>query len=371
MNLALVISSLSAGGAERVMSELANCWAARGESITLVTLDSAESDGYALLPSVRRVALGLRTDSYGVRAALVSNYRRIRALRSALLASGAQTVVSFEAHTSVLVLLATSWSRLRRVVSERVNPTEHYIGTTWSILRRLTYPLADVLVVQTKVAVPWAESIMLGRQVEVISNPVRDMRDYMQDREAVRSHTIVAVGRLARQKGFDLLLQAFARIADTRPSWDLVIIGEGEERAPLERLATSLRIDQRVKLPGWRPEPAEVLKTAGLFVMSSRYEGFPNALIEAMACGVPVVSTMWAGAAEIITDGVDGLLSRKDPEHLAAVMRRAIDDAGLREQLGRNALLVTERYRLGSVIEQWDAVIAAPCEQTADLKSCS
>ena len=372
MNVALVISSLSSGGAERVMSELANCWAARGDIVTLVTIDGWQSDSYALHPRVRRVALGLMGESGGTVAALVSNCRRMGALRLALLAAGAPAVLSFEGRTSALVLLATSWMRLRRIVSERINPGEHSIGTLWSILRRLAYPLADVLVVQTKVAVPWAQAIMLGnRRVRVISNPVRDMREFTGNGERLRPHTIIAIGRLAHQKGFDLLLRAFACIAEAAPSWKLVILGEGEERAALDKLARSLGIADRVELPGWHREPGEVLKTAGLFVMSSRYEGFPNALVEAMACGTPVISTMWAGAKEIITDGIDGLLAPNDCEHLAATMRRAIDDVDLRNRLGRNARAVTERYRLSSVIKQWDTVLAPPCERLANLKSCS
>jgi GalNAc-alpha-(1->4)-GalNAc-alpha-(1->3)-diNAcBac-PP-undecaprenol alpha-1,4-N-acetyl-D-galactosaminyltransferase len=372
MNIALVISSLSCGGAERVMSELANGWVARGDTVTLVTLDTWEHDSYALHPRLRRVALGVREDSCGALAAVVNNLRRIRLLRHALLATGAPAVLSFEGRTSALVLLATVGTPLRRIVSERVNPSEHSIGTLWAILRRLSYPMADVLVVQTRVGLPWAKTIMLGsRRVQVISNPVREIRGFVRSGPDGGSHTIVAVGRLVHQKGFDLLLRAFACIAEAVPTWKLVIIGEGEERGALEKLAGSLGISNRIDMPGWHHDPVEVLRTAGLFVMSSRFEGFPNALVEAMACGIPVVSTAWAGATEIITDGTDGLLVPHDHSRLAAAMRRVIDDVALRRRLGRNALAVLERYRLGSVIEQWDAILAPPCERLASLKSCS
>jgi GalNAc-alpha-(1->4)-GalNAc-alpha-(1->3)-diNAcBac-PP-undecaprenol alpha-1,4-N-acetyl-D-galactosaminyltransferase len=372
MNVALVISSLSSGGAERVMSELASGWAARGDTVTLITVDGWESDSYALHPRVRRVVLGMLGESRGLRGAVANNYKRAKALRLALITAGAPVVLSFEARTSALVLLATAGTGLRRVVSERVNPSEHGIGLLWSVLRRFSYPFADALVVQTNVAVPWAQSVMLGRaRVHVISNPIRDMRAFTAESERDRSHTVVGVGRLVPQKGFELLLRAFARISDDFPSWKLVIVGEGHDRRALEALAVSLGLASRVALPGWLGEPGQVLKAAGLFVMASYYEGFPNALVEAMACGVPVVSTDWAGATEIVTDGIDGLVVSKDCENLAAAMRRMLADAALRTRLGQNALAVNERYRLASVIGRWDTVLAAPCEQLTTLKSCS
>lgn len=369
MSLALVISSLSSGGAERVMSELANFWAARGETVTLVTLDGWATDSYILHPHVRRVALGLMSDSGGGWAALRSNYRRVAALRTALLASRAPVVLSFEARTNVLVILATAGTRLRRVVSERINPSEHAIGRVWTVLRRITYPIADALVVQTRVALPWATAIMLGRRrAHVIPNPLRDMQAFRNVGPDASSHTIVAIGRLAHQKGFDILLRAFALIAKASRPWKLTIIGEGGERGPLEALASSLGIADRVALPGWHSEPGEALKTAGLFVMSSRYEGFPNALLEAMACGVPVVSAAWAGSAEIITNDVDGWVVPGDVEHISAAMQRLIDEANTRARLGRNALAVVDRYRLNSVVKQWDALLAAPCRRLVSLK---
>ncbi len=373
MKLALVISSLSSGGAERVMSQLANHWAGRGDTVTLITLDAWSSDSYALHKRVRRVALGMVADSNGGGwTAIRSNGRRIAALRSALLAADAPVVLSFEGRTNVLVLLATLWTRMRCVVSERVNPSEHSIGTMWASLRRLTYPFADALVVQTTVAVAWARSIMLGpRRVHVIANPVRDMRAFVGDDAGKRLPTIVAVGRLAHQKGFDVLLRAFAQVAEAAPSWNVVIVGEGPERALLERLAKSLGIADRADLSGWHPEPGEVLRTAGLFVMPSRYEGFPNALIEAMACGAPVISTKWAGADEILTHEVDGLLVPGTTEHLAGAIRRAIEDSGVRSRLGRNARAVTDRYRLAAIIEKWDSVLTDSGQPLCPLRSCS
>lgn len=373
MNLGLVISSLSSGGAERVMSQLANYWTERGETVTLITIDSCDSDRYALDPRIRRVALGMMSDSRRFAAAILNNYRRIVVLRKALIATGATVVLSFEDRTNVLVLLATAWIPLRRVISERIDPNQHRIGKTWNFLRRLTYPLADALVVQTAVLLPWARAVTLGkRQVEVIANPVRNMDAFVREDAERLQHTIVAVGRLTPQKGFDILLTAFAQIADEFESWKLVILGEGPDRGVLAELAQVLAIADRVALPGWLSEPGEVLMRASLFIMSSRYEGFPNALLEAMACGLSVISTNWAGSEELVTDGFDGLLVPVgSPAQLAAAMRRLISDGDMRDRMGWNARAVCKRYELSSVMQRWDAVLATPCQLLPALRSHS
>ena len=351
-----MISLLEAGGAERVMSELANAMAARGDEITLVTLAGAGGDRYRLDPRVKRVALELRSDSNSIVRAIASNYRRIRALRAAIRASGAAAVLVFEERANVLVILATMGLGVRRVISERVDPRSHAIGAAWRALRRLAYPLADALVVQTQALERWARGAMLGRRVEVIPNPLRALP---RCDEATRTHTIVAVGRLVQQKGHHVLLRAFARVSHEAPAWNLVILGEGEERAALEQLARDLGIAERVSFRGWVAEPADVLCTAGVYAMPSRYEGFPNALLDAMACGLPAVCTAWAGAGEMITHEVDGLLVPVDDvEALAAALRRLVHDPALRERLGKSALAVRERFSMPAVLRQWDRVLA-------------
>jgi glycosyltransferase involved in cell wall biosynthesis len=343
------------------MAQLANHWAARGDQVTLVTLDTCASDWFELNPRVKRVALGVMTHSGAIGRAIVNNLVRLWVLRRALVATGASVVVSFEECTNVLVLLATAWAHLPLVICERNDPRQHPIGRAWTILRRLTYPFADALVVQTRGLLPWAEKVMRGRRhIEAIPNPVRDMHTYASGGARVTRRVIVAVGRLAPQKGYDTLLRAYASVAAVHASWHLVILGEGPLRGELTLLAESLGIADRVELRGWVPEPGEVLAAADVFVMASLYEGFPNALLEAMACGLPVISTHSLAAEEIITDGDDGLLTPVgDAAALAAAMTRLIEDEPLRERLGRKAVAVAERYSLTAVVAQWDATLEA------------
>jgi glycosyltransferase involved in cell wall biosynthesis len=171
---------------------------------------------------------------------------------------------------------------------------------------------------------------------------------------------IVGVGRLSREKGFDLLIRAFACIAPWYPDWSLQILGEGPQRAELEDLADSLGVRDNVHLPGWveRPEPA--LLDAGVFALPSRYEGFPNALLEAMACGLPCVAAACdSGPAEIIRDGVDGLLvPPENVDAMADALKQLVSDDAQRMRLGRRAVEVTSRFSRDAFFTQWDAVVA-------------
>jgi glycosyltransferase involved in cell wall biosynthesis len=168
------------------------------------------------------------------------------------------------------------------------------------------------------------------------------------------------MGRLTPQKGFDVLLQAFALCQPETLHWSLIILGEGEERGRLEALAARLGITSAVRLPGYVRDASRVLREGDLFVLPSRYEGFPNALLEAMACGLPVISTDCpSGPAEIVRHGVDGLLiPPEDVDALSIAMRQLIATPDDRRRLGSRAVEVVERFSLTNVRRSWDELLA-------------
>lgn len=360
-SIALVISTMLHGGAARVMALLANEWAARGRAVTLITLDLAENDVWALDARIDRVALHMMSESSGLTQSIANGSKRVCALRRAIAASGAGVVVSFEDRTNILVRLATLGMRARIVLCERTDPTKHRLDAVWRLLRRLTYPLADALVVQTNALLAWGAAVMLGRaRVHVVPNPARNMDPFARKpRDSARC--IASVGRLYPEKGFDLLVEAFADLAGDFPGWRLVIAGDGAERDRLTGLAHARGIAERVRLAGWVAEPGELLAEASMFVMSSHYEGFPNALLEAMACALPVISTASVGSMELISDGVNGLLvPPNDRAALVQAMRRVMADEQLRAELAKNAFSTARRYALDSIMEKWDALIDHP-----------
>jgi glycosyltransferase involved in cell wall biosynthesis len=167
------------------------------------------------------------------------------------------------------------------------------------------------------------------------------------------------MGRLERQKGFDLLIRAFASIARERPDWDATILGDGPERDALAAEIARWGLTRRIFLPGREPDAMGVLRRAELFVLSSRYEGFPNALCEAMACGLPVVAfDCPSGPVEIVRDGVDGLLvPAENVEALATAMSQLAGDPERRRAMGARATEISGRFSVESVAEKWERIL--------------
>jgi GalNAc-alpha-(1->4)-GalNAc-alpha-(1->3)-diNAcBac-PP-undecaprenol alpha-1,4-N-acetyl-D-galactosaminyltransferase len=360
--LTLVVPSLALGGAERVVARMANHWATRGDTVTVITLSSAACDTYSLEPSVARVALDLMRDSAGFVQALSNNLTRVQKLKAAIVDSRPDTVVSFTDRMNVVTLLACRSLPVDAVISERIDPSHQPFGPPWSWIRRWIYPRAQALVVQTQAVRRQMESVMRGRPIYVIPNAV-DAPSDRPEPEPPRSSEgrlqLAAMGRLAPQKGFDLLIEAFSRAAEGQPNWSLSILGEGPERRRLEEQIHERRLDSQVRLLGWVPDPTSILQRCDGFVLSSRYEGFPNALLEAMALGLPAISfDCPSGPAEIIQNGADGLLvPAGDIEALAAAIRRLLSDEPLRRQLGAEAVRVVERFSSARYFERWEAVL--------------
>lgn len=369
MKLALVISSLGGGGAERVMSLLANAWIDRGNEVTLITLASRQLDRFPLDPAVQRIALDVAGPSAHVWAALGHNAVRLRALRRAIVACRPDAVISFIAESNVRVLLAAAGLGVPVIISERTFLNGHHMRGVWRTMRRWLYPRAAAVVAQTRRCAADL-ALLTGRRIEVIANPVLDERapgTPVHDGEAckpsVRSgtRTLLAVGRLAPEKGFDLLIEAFARLADRHREWDLVILGEGALRADLERRIALHNLGHRIALPGFDAHVRAAMRRADLFVLASRYEGFPNALLEAMAEGTACVSfDCDAGPRELIEHGRNGwLVPAGDAPALAAALDVLMRDADLRQRLGRRAREVTATYALPAILDQWNALLAA------------
>lgn len=358
MRLTLVISSLGCGGAERVMTTMANHWAAKGWEITLLTLDDESTPRfYNLDGGVRHIALGVAGNSTNLATALRNSFKRVYKLRSAIRASRPDGVISFMDRTNVMTLLATRGLNVPVIVSERVDPNMHRIGGVWRWLRKISYPSASLLVVQSEAALNYFSPRMKSC-TRIIPNPI-DLPPGHLASDSVHRPTLISVGRLDRQKGFDLLLGAFAKLKDRHSDWTLTILGEGPQRQQLESLRDELGLADRVMLAGCVANVYEALQQATLFVMSSRYEGFPNALCEAMSCGLPVISTDCpSGPRDIIIDGIDGILvPNENVNALAEAMGRLMGSEVERERLAARAPEVAERFGLERIMGMWEQAL--------------
>ena len=360
MRLTLIISSISPGGAERALSTMANYWAEKRWKITLLTFDDGSIPSfYDLDPRINHISLGIAGVSTNMIAGLFNNLKRIYVLRHAISVSKPDAVISFMDKNNVITLLATRGQKVPVVVSERVDPALYSIGRFWEQLRLWTYPCADHVVVQSERALAYFPPKVQARST-VIPNPVEPIPEgKTSSGDLLVKPSIVGMGRFVRQKGFDLLIKAFARLKDRYSNWTLTILGDGDLRMQLESLRAELGLENRVHLPGIVKNPHKILKQADIFVFPSRYEGFPNALTEAMACGLPVISTDCpSGPREIIRDGVDGVLvPPEDVDALAVAMDRLMSDEAERNRLASRAMEVSERFGLEKVMGMWEEVL--------------
>ena len=366
--LTIVIASLESGGAERAASELANAWAARGRNVTVITLHHARRDFYTLHPAVTRVALDVLRESASPIHAVWNNMRRLFRLRRVIAASHPDCVIAYNDQTNVATLLATAGLGRPVIVMEQNDPRQHDIGAAWSWLRRQMYPRATRVVVQTRSVAEWAAAFIDRERLAILSNPLpvptglapSDTPPAIE----VPQTFVAAMGRLVDVKGFHTLLEAFAIATKHAVEWHLVIMGEGPERRRLEALASTLGIADRVHLPGNVTPPAPVLARAQVFVLSSRYEGCPNALVEAMSAGCAVVSfDCPSGPAEVITHEVDGLLvPTGDGQALASAIRALVEHPDRRVALGRAARAVDDRYALHTVLASWEHLLRRVCQ---------
>lgn len=367
--LTIVIHSLSGGGSEHAAAAMASYWAEAGRDVVLVTLDSVENDQIAFSPKVERVGLGGMGESSGVWSAIKANQWRIQTLRDALVKSAPDRVISLTDRTNVLTLLAARGTDLKIVVSERTDIRHHRIGRIWEWLRKRTYPQACSIVVQTEAVRTALKSIAGNAPVHVITNAVPNLvasvpestpASPVQRLDLPSDHNwFVAVGRLSYEKGFDRLIDAFAQAADQCPDWNLVIIGDGPEKTKLQQAVQNSGLQNRVLFPGWIESPWSAIPKSSIAVLPSRYEGFPNALLEAMSHGLaPIAFDCESGPSEIIIEGWNGLLiPQGDVAGLSATMQSLADDGETRTHLATEAQNVNDRFSPERIFALWETVL--------------
>jgi GalNAc-alpha-(1->4)-GalNAc-alpha-(1->3)-diNAcBac-PP-undecaprenol alpha-1,4-N-acetyl-D-galactosaminyltransferase len=380
MRITLVINTLGGGGAERMATIMVNYWAAKGWEVTILTTDFAgEPSCYSLHPRVKHLDLGnqppgsLPIDprvikslsgligecSESERAVLPPMAETLK-LRGAILNTAPDVVISYLDRTNMCVLLATLGVGLPVIVSEQCDPNENPIGAGWELLRRRLYPLASYVTVLTEESLDYFSSVS-GIRGRIIPNAVTPdvVSRFAETPQHKNGKTLLAMGRLDHQKGFDLLVSAFAIIAKMHPDWTLLILGEGVARAYLESCVQKHGLGERVRMPGFTKRPFDAMRRADLFVLSSLDEGFGNVLIEAMACSVAVVSfDCPSGPRHIIRDGIDGVLvPPRDAQAMAAALDLLMGDEAARRRLAEKGPEVVERFGVEKVMSMWEELV--------------
>ncbi|MEJ6669155.1 MAG: glycosyltransferase family 4 protein [Alcaligenes aquatilis] len=346
------------GGVERVLALLLNSWAANGHDVSLLVREGQITDVYPLHTNIRRSCL-MHSSQPGRGRRLLSYVQDVFALRRHSEVGGADILIANGPWCALLAILALKFPLRRRcapalVVCDHNNPAAFGYLTRFAC-RRL-YRYADYVLSLTQTQAKLYQEF--AQRIAVIANPVDLPPACEQVSDAVPDNQVLAVGRLAPQKGFDYLLQAWALVVKERPDAHLTIIGEGPEQKALHGQAEKLGISSTLS---WLPFTNQIFKhyqTATLLTVSSRYEGQGLVLLEAQACGLPIVSfDCDFGPREIISDGQDGLLCEPaNPAALAQGLLQLLNDPELCTAMRQNARVAGARYMLPQVLQQWEAL---------------
>jgi len=351
MNITLVISSLSAGGAERVLSNLANYWDGKGNKVTIITL-AVDKPFYPLSETINIKQINqisANDEFFFTRICKIP--KRLYFLRKDIQKSEPDVVVSFVDIMNITTLMACIWLKMPVVVSERIDPHFHKIPRFYKFLRKCFYPCAKKVVVQTKSAAAYFKDL---KNVVIIPNAVHKIKPIKRDFSSPITH-VISVGRLCKQKGFTTLIKAFSEIHKSYPNMILTIYGEGDERANLEALIQSLSMTDCVFLPGTVTDIERVLVAADLFVFPSLYEGFPNAICEAMASGLPVIASNCSGNVDVVQDGINGcLFPVGNVDALVLLIKELAVNSEKCKKLSKQAQVLSEQYNLNKVYILWD-----------------
>jgi glycosyltransferase involved in cell wall biosynthesis len=363
MKIVILVGTMESGGAERVATILSGAWAARSDSVTLVaTYSEHRGCFYRLSDKVRLIYLADQTSRnplkrFGYPAKLV-------ALRRLFVEAQPDVIVSFLFHVNISTILASRGLRIPVIACEHNDPGADGRSSLFKLLCRLLYPQASALTfLSESMAAAFPRERESGTPcVAVVPNPVPDeLFGIARPPRSGGRKRLISVGRLHPQKQYRLLIEVFAKVADEFEDWDLWIWGEGPERSMLTDRIAELNLAGRVFLPGTTEAVWNEMAAADAFVLASRYEGMPMALMESMALGVPAVAfDCPSGPRELMRDGQDGLLIPPgDARALAAALRRLLSDGALRKELGsKGARSIRERYSVAAILAVWDRLFA-------------
>lgn len=351
--IALYISSMRKGGAERVIANLAQYLDEKGYHVVLVTTHKVEIE-YEVPETVKRILS--EPDECELQGGRIRNFlTRFRKLRRIWKEEKPDVIVSFIGKNNIMAILTSLGMGISVAVSVRGEPGEEYYNGVLRFLARNLFRLADGVILQTKRCMEFFPKGVRKKAI-ILKNPVNPVF-FREPYRGEREKTIVAVGRVDENKNHEMLIRAFAGIADEFPEYRLIIYGDGDKRSDLLKLTRELKLEDRISLPGNIDNVADAIYKTRVFVLSSNTEGMPNTLIEAMISGLTVVSTdcPCGGPAELIVHGVNGLLSPvKDVNAMKENLQYVLNDLHRADEMAHEASKTSDIYDVNKVYLEWE-----------------
>ena len=353
MKILMIIPSLGAGGAERVLSSLANDWAINKECKLEIALLTDTPDFYEIDDRIKVHRLNYKGGSANKIIKIIKIIKLVSELKSLINFTSPDVCLSFTRESNIITLLSSFGSSTKVFISERDSPFAE-VSQMYSSLRKKLYPYANGLIVQTHDYKKFALNELGTKRVEVIPNPVRNINC----RNIEKENIIINVGRLITQKGQLYLLESFA-LCERRDGWKLAIIGDGILKDILIKKAEELDIIEHVIFVGNTKNVDQWLCRSSIFAFTSITEGFPNALLEAMSASLPCVSfNCITGPKELIDDGLNGyLVDVGDTITFSKKLDALISSEHNRSEIGLNAKTTTKDYALNIISEQYFSFI--------------
>ena len=365
-NIIILVSAMNLGGAQRVVSILCDQWSQKGYSITLIsTFTGKTTDHYKVHENV--IVKSLNTNSIFPQSKTLNLIAKLVQLRRIIKSENPDIVISFLTRVNVAAVLSMLGLKSSLIICERTWTPFATLSNKFFWMYRILFKRVTRIIVQTDESQKWLNLHFPAIPVAVIPNPVSYPLT-LQKGEIIQPHkvmsddkkVILACGRLHKFKQFDLLIRAYAKIKDKYSNWNLVILGEGEERAELNKALKNLDVSSRIFLPGSAGNMSEWYERADLFVLSSAVEGFPNVLLEAMSYGLPSISfDCDTGPRDMIQDGFNGvLINPEDRESgLIKALEKMITDTPFRRSIAENSILIRDKYSVESIMQKWNNVL--------------
>lgn len=351
-HIAFYIGSLHKGGAERVFVNLAEYFLQEGYRVTMVTQYRKE-DEYELPNGVTRVISDITQEELN-NSRIINFYRRVKKLHRIWKMEQPDMVLSCIGKNNFMTVVTTIFTKTKPVVSVVGEAREEYPNRLMRILANLLFPFASGIILQTERS-KYFFNKKVQKKAVILPNSLNP--DFIKPRyEGEREKRIVSVGRMDANKNHEMMIRAFAALADKYPEYTLTIYGDGELHSYLEELTQELGVGDRVVLPGVIQDVAARIEKATLFLLTSYSEGVSNALIEALATGLGVISTdvPSGGTVELMENGVNGLIiPAGDQKALEQAMDRLLGDPVYLEQLGREAAKIQKRLAPERVNRLW------------------
>lgn len=367
LRMALIIHALHGGGAERLMSQLANRWAEAGHDVHLITLAAVDTDVYPLDARIERHGLNLMRTSRNRAVGMLANVQRVRQLGRLLGKLKPGFALSFCDRMNIVTATAAPRTTGPLWLSEHSDPRKQQLGRVWEAWRDRVYRRATGLVVLNDSIKQAMQQRFPGLPIAVIP-PAITPPAHLQNAQGSplpqattvgeRRQRLLTLGRHSHEKNLLGLLAAWRALADQYDRWTLVLAGDGPQHAELVRASRELGLSDRVEFTGWVDDPWSLMASCDALVLSSFYEGFPVTLLEAMSVGLPCVSTPASESVlALVSAGAVELARSPEANDLTEGLRRVLGSTERRHQLAQAGRAVAAQYSWSAIGPLWDQLL--------------